>query len=416
MNPQSNANHHPSDDYLVSGQKPKAHVQPLHDPRDEPNDSQLAAKLIREKLDTLYAKEPNAKAEVVEVLEATKPRSKHQTFMFNLQNSGQPMEEIQHQWHEYYTHLPEKEQHEVWNEFYASQGKTPLAVVQPTQAAKPEPEFKIAPMQPIRTKSHTTKRPTAHSVADVKKQLLGKSNRSGKLKARQHLKSLVFGLSMGAVVVLILLFGFFNERFIAPFISPSRHVSSTPIIVDPGTAVSPNPEVVIPKINVEIPVVYDEPSIADNAVETALERGVVHYATTPYPGQEGNVVIFGHSSNNILNPGKYKFAFVLLSRMDVGDTFYLTKDGKQYVYQVYKKNIVKPTDVGVMGPTDKPDTATLITCDPPGTSINRLVVVGQQVSPSPTANVASTATPANAQPAIIPSNAPSLWQRIKNWL
>src|SRR5581483_6597328 len=98
-----------------------------------------------------------------------------------------------------------------------------------------------------------------------------------------------------------------------------------------------NPEVLIPKINVEIPVVYDQTSINEDAMETSLEQGVVHYATTAYPGQQGNAVFFGHSSNNIFNPGKYKFAFVLLHQLDNGDLFYLTRDGKQYVYRVYKK-------------------------------------------------------------------------------
>ena len=252
---------------------------------------------------------------------------------------------------------------------------------------------------------------------DIKNNILRNVSTTKRLKAKHHFQSLVFGLGLGSLVVLILLFSFFNERFIAPFITPSRHVSATPIIIDPNsTAVDPQPKVIIPKINVEIPVVYDEPSIADNAVENALERGVLHYATTPNPGQHGNVVLFGHSSNNIFNHGQYKFAFVLLSRLENGDLFYLTKDGKRYTYQVYEKRIVKPTDVSVMGPADKPDTATLITCDPPGTSLNRLVVTGAQIDPDPATNGASTAETSTTQPKIVPSNAPSLWQRFVNWL
>ena len=220
---------------------------------------------------------------------------------------------------------------------------------------------------------------------------------------------------MGSLVVLVLLFGFFNDRFIAPFITPSRSVSSTPILIDSNTAVGPEPKVIIPKINVEIPVVYDEPSIQEDAIQAALERGVVHYATTPDPGQKGNAVIFGHSSNNLLNQGKYKFAFVLLNRLENGDTFYLNKDGVRYAYRIFEKKIVSPTEIGVLGTTSKPDTATLITCDPPGTSTNRLVVIGEQISPDPTANKASTATNSNNQTTIIPSNAPSLWQRIKEF-
>jgi sortase A len=152
-------------------------------------------------------------------------------------------------------------------------------------------------------------------------------------------------------------------------------VANTEIIAT-GEAGGNTPEIIIPKINVEIPVVYDVNTIEEAAVEKGLERGVVHYANTSLPGQDGNVVIFGHSSNNIFNPGKYKFAFVLLSRLENGDTFYLQKDGKRYTYQIYKKQIVNPSNVGVLTDAEKSATATLITCDPPGTSTNRLVVVG----------------------------------------
>jgi sortase (surface protein transpeptidase) len=83
---------------------------------------------------------------------------------------------------------------------------------------------------------------------------------------------------------------------------------------------------------------------------------------------------------------------------------------------VYKKQIVKPSDVSVLGAAEKPATATLITCDPPGTSTNRLVVVGQQIDPDVSGNSAQTAQNATAaQTAVIPGNSPSLWSRIVGW-
>jgi hypothetical protein len=67
--------------------------------------------------------------------------------------------------------------------------------------------------------------------------------------------------------------------------------------------------------------------------------------------------------------------------------FYLTSDGKSYTYEVISRQIVKPSKVAVLGSVPGyAATATLITCDPPGTSNNRLVVVGKQVTPDPAAN------------------------------
>lgn len=390
-------------------------IEPLHkDIGTKPGTkgAEQAVDLIRNKIDQLYvgqheAHEPDAQEEIAEVKTANN-RSKHQQFMYQLSTSGKSLAEIQEAWHAYYVSLPDQEKHEVWQEFYTEHEKSNQkenAKVHPAQQAK-------------LVEHHSTPKTKAdsRSTADIKQQLVRRVQKRAKPK-NPHFQSVLFGLGMGFVVLVIMLFSFFNERIIAPFITPSRTVSSTPIITDLNeTAVGKDSKIIIPKINVEIPVVYDEPSIQEEKVQKALERGVLHYATTPNPGEKGNAVIFGHSSNNILNSGKYKFAFVLLSRLENGDTFMLEKDGKRYVYKVYEKKVVSPKEVSVISNTDKPATATLITCDPPGTSINRLVVIGEQISPSPAQNVASSAqTTAGAEPAELPSNSPSLWARMTGW-
>ena len=214
------------------------------------------------------------------------------------------------------------------------------------------------------------------------------------------------------------MFGFFNERFIAPFITPSRNISNTAIIVDPlvGNSVDPEPKVIIPKINVEVPVIYDVTSIDEKAIENGLERGVVHYGLSPVPGQDGNVVIVGHSAQNIFTPGKYKYVFSLLHDLQINDTFMLNYYGQQYVYRVYVKKVVKPTDVSVLGPADKTATATLITCDPPGLSSNRMIIIGEQISPAPTGNIAANTTKSTQQPSIVPGNPESLFHRLFSWI
>jgi LPXTG-site transpeptidase (sortase) family protein len=222
---------------------------------------------------------------------------------------------------------------------------------------------------------------------------------------------------MGLIVIIIFLFSFFNERFITPFIRPSYAIT-TPIIIDPNTSGKAGraPKIIIPKINVEAPVVYDEPSIQEDDIQKSLERGVVHYATTPDPGEKGNSVIVGHSSSNILNSGKYKFAFLLLKSLEQDDTFIVHKDSQRYVYKVYKKFVTSPDDTSVLGATEKPSTMTLITCDPPGLSTNRLIIVGEQIFPDPAKNKASSVDQgASQRPQILPSNSPSLWQRIQDW-
>lgn len=403
----------------------------VHDPDGIRNP---AVELIRSKLDSIYATEPDVRQELAEAVQAPKPLSKHQQFMQSLSTSGKPLADIQTEWHAYYAALPDQEKHQVWQEFYQANDRQPSAYTQyanqqaaEQQALKTEKTHRIKKTRPkvhvreyLPTQNFAAKR-DRRSSGKIKRQILDKVQLSenAQKKARQHFQSLVFGVGTGICVLIIFLFGFFNEMFIAPFIQPSRHVSATPIIVNSDSvAATDTPEILIPKINVQIPVVYDEKSPKEEDVQRALERGILHYPTTVTPGQQGNASFFGHSSNNIFNKGKYKFAFVLLHELVPGDTFYLTYDKKVYSYKVYDKKIVPPSEVSVLGTVPgKIATATLITCDPPGTSTNRLVVWGEQISPDP-----SGATPAtqpnseNELPSTLPSEGPTMWSRFWNWL
>lgn len=383
-------------------------------PQNDSGGNDDAANLIRSKLNSIYSSEPDAVSEAIEsIQEPAKERSKHQRFMAELASSGKSFAQIQTEWHEYYLKLSDKEKHEVWNEFYSVQGHKPNFDSQPQPKS---PEVQMAQIGSFDQDPTINKIKKPESVADLKKQLTSRVRSRNKLTKNQHFKSLAFGLGAGVFTLALMLFGFFNERFIAPFITPSKNVSSTPLIADSLSGeVGSEPRLIIPKINVELPVVYDVKTIEEHDIQEGLERGVVHYSTTSNPGEQGNGAIFGHSSNNILNKGKYKFAFVLLSRLEKDDTFYVEKDGIRYVYRIYDKKIVPPSDVSVLSDVPgKKSTMALITCDPPGTTINRLVVWGEQISPDPNNNVASTAQKTAESPGTLAGNPESLWSRMWN--
>jgi len=147
--------------------------------------------------------------------------------------------------------------------------------------------------------------------------------------------------------------------------------------------------------------------------ETGLQLGVVHYANTAYPGQNGNGVIFGHSAGNIFSPGLYKYAFSLLHYLQIGDTFTINYKAKSYTYQIFAKYIVAPTDVSVVNPVaGHPATFTLITCDPPGLSTNRLIIQADQINPNPVLNtITSSPISISSLPTTLPSESPTLWSK-----
>lgn len=406
-------------------------------PDQDGQGSNPAVDLIRAKVARAFSHEPDAVQELAEV-KATRQLSKHQLFMQELSASGRSLADIQTAWHHYYTTLSDAEKHEVWQEFYEANQHTPyqklfqkqqgidsrLQTAQPMAAQPLQPvaapqttaagvyvaqHLPDSPVQP-RTKANT--RAMKHKIAN-------KVSANGKLKTKHHLQSLGFGLAIGFTVLVLFMFTFFNEYIITPFIQPSRRVGDAPIILSNArVAADAPPSVTVPKINIQIPLNYNVANHDNHDVTIGLRTGVVHYPDTALPGQNGNGAYFGHSSGNIFDSGKYKFAFTLLHDVTTGDLFYITYGGQTYAYKVFAREIVPPSQVGVMYDTKgKQATATLITCDPPGISTNRLVVWGEQISPALTSNTAQPQKPANTpQPTQLVGNGPSMWSRFVNWV
>jgi LPXTG-site transpeptidase (sortase) family protein len=417
-------------------------------PDDENKDDkpiEPAVELIRAKVSRAYRAEPDAVQELAEA-EAARVPSKHQRFMHELSASGKSLADIQTEWHRYYTTLGDTEKHEVWQEFYAANQNTPYQKLFQKQyvtasrgrddkpsASTPSPDAPTVtlPFQPTQSENgvvvgttHPIPKQT-HSTADraaartLKAKIAHRVSAGGKLKLKHHLQSLGFGLATGALVLLVLLFTFFNEYIIAPLIQPSRSVSSTPIILANNTvSADVPPSVTVPKINIQIPINFSVSTTEESLIEDGLKSGVVHYPSTVMPGQNGNGAYFGHSSGNIFNNGKYKFAFTLLHDLTTGDLFYINYGGKTYAYRVFDRQVVPPSAVSIINDTrGKQATAQLITCDPPGISTNRLVIWGEQISPSVTTNTnAAPTTTIPTSPRTLAGNGPTLWSRMVDTL
>lgn len=106
-----------------------------------------------------------------------------------------------------------------------------------------------------------------------------------------------------------------------------------------------------------------------------LSKSLVHYLPQSLPGEYGNVAIFGHSTlPQLYNAKDYKTIFTYLPSLEKGDTVFATVDGKEYEYEVYDMFVVKPDKISVLEQKLDDSYLTLITCVPPGTYWNRLVV------------------------------------------
>lgn len=220
-------------------------------------------------------------------------------------------------------------------------------------------------------------------------------------------------------VMLLFLFLQYNQLLFAnvqAYISPGN-INPTNIITQPGASdipVGPEPKLIIPKINVDVPVIYDVTADHESQMK-AMENGVAWFGipgANSKPGQIGNTVLSGHSSNDWLEGGKYKFIFARLEQMETGDMIYLHYGGVRYSYTITRKEVVAPTDVSkLIYQTDKP-ILTLITCTPLGTSLNRLLVTAEQVSPSPSAAAKAPDAASSDTTSAMPGSSPTLIERL----
>ncbi|MFA5009752.1 MAG: class D sortase [Patescibacteria group bacterium] len=139
--------------------------------------------------------------------------------------------------------------------------------------------------------------------------------------------------------------------------------------------------IVIPKINVDAPLLYLETTNNTDIIE-AIQNGVGHYQGTALPGQNGNVFLTGHSSYYWWSGGKYNQVFALLNKLEAGDLIYLYYQGNKYIYRVSQSFVVKPEQVEVLQATTEP-ILTLMTCTPVGTNLKRLIVRADLISQPP---------------------------------
>ncbi|MEI6054222.1 MAG: sortase [Candidatus Saccharibacteria bacterium] len=347
-----------------------------------PNPREAATNLIRNSIDNIY----NNKADLNE----TTPDQTTDTGIYN-RTQANHLEPQAADWQQYHTAWQTYYQ-KYYEGFYDQHLKNAKEKLANGEIDKEE--------KPISEKE---------AVSKLHQQLIEKVKESTtKVRKSRHFIPLLSGL----IVILIFLFLQYNQILISnvlAYVSPG-YIDPQNIVINPNAniTVGPEPRLIIPKINIDVPVNYDVGNDYDSQMK-AMENGVAHFSipgASSHPGQIGNTVIAGHSSNGLFQKGDYKFIFVQLEKLAKGDTIYANYNSIRYTYSVTRIEIVGPNDVQkLVYETNKP-VMTLITCTPIGTDKQRLLVIAEQISPDP---LKSTAAPVNTQEneASIPGNSPT---------
>lgn len=366
-----------------------------------PPDRDAAAQLMRQQIDSIYDETTPSTQ--------TNPNPYHQTHS----------EREDHDAAQAVTSNDWKQYHSAWQSYYQQYYERyyMAQLHRRQQSVSPKPSGTIQPANaPMVTAGEPAELSKEDAVDELRTKLLNEvRDRSQKVRKSRHFMPIVAALSV-ALLFSVLQYNRLLVAQVKAYVSPGS-INPQNIVLDPTTStkVGPEPRIIIPKINVDAPVVYDVPSLEENVVQSKLKDGVVHYpipGASSMPGETGNTVILGHSSNDVFDDGAYKFVFVQLDKLNKGDTFYLNYNGTRYTYSVTEKKVIEPTQVGELVIDNGKPLATLVTCTPPGTALKRLVVIAEQISPDPT----SATTHAPSDPAAklenIAGNSPTFLERL----
>lgn len=136
----------------------------------------------------------------------------------------------------------------------------------------------------------------------------------------------------------------------------------------------PNFGIIIPKIGANARVIDNvDPGNYEIYIK-ALQNGVAHAVGTAYPGEIGNAYFFAHSVGNFWEVSRWNAVFYLLKELNSGDEVNIFYQGKRFIYVVYDKKIVDPSETNYLLTQASFPMLTLQTCWPPGTTLKRLLV------------------------------------------
>lgn len=167
-----------------------------------------------------------------------------------------------------------------------------------------------------------------------------------------------------------------------PQVVETPAASGTRLAAATALAVPENPtRVAIPAVGIDVTI--KNPETTNVAVlDEALLTGAVRYPTSAKLGEDGNVVLFGHSSYlPIVNNKAFK-AFNEIQNLKAGDRITVYSDTATHVYAVRTVSAAN-ADEDAIPLTKTGRTLTLATCDSFGKKSDRFIVVADLVESYP---------------------------------
>ncbi|MCS7092457.1 MAG: sortase [Patescibacteria group bacterium] len=134
----------------------------------------------------------------------------------------------------------------------------------------------------------------------------------------------------------------------------------------------------IPKIDAKSNIIASVNPFSKKEYLDALAQGVAHAGTTSFPGQGKPVFLFSHSTDSPANFIRYNAVFYLLKKLNINDEIVIYFSGGKHVYLVESAFAVSSKDTSWLSGEGNEEKLILMTCDPPGTTLKRFIVVAKK--------------------------------------
>lgn len=133
--------------------------------------------------------------------------------------------------------------------------------------------------------------------------------------------------------------------------------------------------IIIPKIGASAKIFPNVDPENESEFLPLLQQGIAHAKGTVFPGMQGNVYLFAHSTDNWWNVGRYNAVFYLLKDLSPGDDVIVFFEGRRFNYVVAEKKTAGADEVSYLRDSQGgPQRLIMQTCWPPGTTWQRIFV------------------------------------------
>ena len=220
-----------------------------------------------------------------------------------------------------------------------------------------------------------------HSAIDLSQRLF-----EPRLLLRLFLGWLIIVLLGSGITILVTQSSFLSDAEVEAILSENEQLALSANVAftesqaqqptESGPPVFPQ-QLIVPSLGVQLPV--SNPTTRNiELLDEELKSAVVRYPDSATLGSDGNVLVFGHSSQLPIVRNKFFKAFNNIQKLDDGEEILARANGDTYHYRVTRVYQASATDDRI--PLTVPNhRLTLLTCDSFGSRSDRWVVEAEYV-------------------------------------